>query len=142
MSAKGDAPHRRVARYLVAKSAAELLFVAALALVFYLTAVRAPVSGTAERGDGGRSIVGRVLDASDPARRPELQLFIDGRHAATLPPAPAPGGATGGGHAYAFTLPPLAPGGHEARVYAVREAGQPERRVLRLVGEPVPVTSE
>jgi hypothetical protein len=127
--------HRRLTRYLLVKSAAELLFVCALFGAFYLTTLHTPFRARIDTADAQR-ISGRVLDPSDPAARPELQLFIDGRHAETLPPASvAPPHADG--HAFSFALRPLEPGPHEARVYAARESGPAQRRTLRLLDDPV-----
>lgn len=133
---EGAAPaHLRVARYLLVKSAAELLFVAALAAAFYLTTLRADLSGSIDAADA-RAVSGRVRHNSDPHTRPELQLFIDGRHAATLPPETTGAGSGGGreGHPFSFPLPALPSGAHEASVYAA--GGEGPRRTLRLVAGP------
>ncbi len=47
----------------------------------------------------------------------------------------AAGLASDAAHGYAFETPPLRPGEHVARVYAVHESGGGVRRTLQLVGE-------
>lgn len=138
-------PHERLTRYLLVKAAAELVFVAALAAAFYLTALRAPFTAEVSADAGARAVSGRVLDASHPDTRPELHLYIDGRHVETLPPERAPRGheaARDEGHPFTFRLPPLDPGEHEARVYAAREGARGGRRTLRLLGGPLRLPSE
>ncbi|HYY58987.1 MAG TPA: hypothetical protein VE842_16780, partial [Pyrinomonadaceae bacterium] len=40
-------------------------------------------------------------------------------------------------HGYAFDLPPLSDGEHEARVYALQGSGEGARYTLQLLGKPI-----
>ncbi|HYG79415.1 MAG TPA: hypothetical protein VD861_03460, partial [Pyrinomonadaceae bacterium] len=71
---------------------------------------------------------------------------IDGRFAgnraadASRPDVLAAGRAADEGHGFVFDTPPLPPGEHEARVYAVHASGGGERRTLQLVDKPLTFT--
>jgi hypothetical protein len=131
----------RLTQYLIAKSVVEALFVGALAVSFYLTAFSPHLRGELDQADA-RLIKGWAVDQSAPQSRIEVQLYIDDlfvasrRADAERPDVMAAGLASDVAHGYAFETPPLAPGEHVARVYAVHESGGGVRRTLQLVGKP------
>jgi hypothetical protein len=73
-------------------------------------------------------VAGWAVDASAPAARVEVQLYVDGRfvaHGTASLPRPdvvAAGRAEDESCGYSFTLPQLPAGEHEARVYATHSA--------------------
>jgi hypothetical protein len=91
----------------------------------------------------GSEVAGWAVDASKPGARVEVELYVDGRfvaHGLAALPRPdvsAAGRAPDPDCGYRFPLPPLAPGPHEARVYALHAPGAPELRTLRQLGEPL-----
>jgi hypothetical protein len=141
----GDRPHRalaRLARYLIAKAIVEALLVGALAVGFYLTAFHPFFRGTVDEANA-QHVYGWVVDGRAPERRVEVQLYIDGRFAASRvadlprPDVKAAGHAPDEWHGFSFDTPPLDRGEHEARVYVVHESGGSVRRTLQLVGKPM-----
>jgi hypothetical protein len=88
-------------------------------------------------------VAGWAVDASRPAARVEVELYLDGRfvaHALATLPRPdvlAAGRASDENCGYRFDLPTLAPGPHEAKVYALhtRAAGAPP--TLKQLGDPL-----
>jgi hypothetical protein len=76
-----------------------------------------------------------------PWDRLEVQLFIDnklhGTQVAQLsrPDVVKAGWAKDEWHGYNFSLSDLAPGNHEARVYAVHRSG--DQITLQLLGDPI-----
>ncbi len=128
----------RLALLLVLKSAAEALFVLALAL-FYFADFRAGYAGEVESCDGG-VLRGWVAGGASRDGRVEVQLYVDGRFAASTYADETSGDSGRGGEGarrrFSFDLKSDGGAGHEARVYAVRE-GRGGRRVLSLLGRPV-----
>jgi hypothetical protein len=133
---------KRLTSYLIIKSLIEILFVGALAIGFYLTAFAPSFRGTLDTADA-RSIAGWVVNRAEPQAHVEVQLYLDGRFAgdrladAARPDVRAAGRAVDDSHGFVFDTPPLSMGQHEARVYAVHESGQGERRTLQLIGKPL-----
>ena len=87
-------------------------------------------------------VAGWAVDASRPGARVEVELYVDGRFVAhgwaelPRPDVSAAGRAADPDCGYSFPLPALAPGAHEARVYALHApAGGAERRTLKQIGE-------
>lgn len=141
----GERPHRalaRLARYLVAKSIIEASLVGALAFAFYLTAFNPFFRGSVDEANAQR-VSGWVVNEREPGLRVEVQLYIDGRFAASRvadlsrPDVVAAGRALDEWHGFSFDTPPLDRGEHEARVYVSHESGSGARRVLRLIGKPL-----
>ena len=141
----GERPHRglaRLAHYLIVKSIIEALLVGALAIGFYLTAFNPFFRGTVDEANE-REVYGWVLNEREPGLRVEVQLYIDGRFAASRvadlarPDVVAAGLARDERHGFSFDTPLLDRGEHEARVYAAHESGRGARRTLRLIGKPV-----
>ena len=141
----GDASHRalpRLAQYLIAKTFIEALLVGTLAVGFYLTAFNPYFRGTVDEANS-QHVYGWVVNERVPGMRAEVQLYIDGRFAASRvadlsrPDVKAAGRAADEWHGFDFDLPPLDPGEHEARVYVVHESGEGKRRTLQLIDKPV-----
>ena len=88
-------------------------------------------------------VAGWAVDASDPAARVEVQLYVDGRfaaHAAASLPRPdvvAAGRAEDERCGYSFPLPALPAGEHEARVYALHTPGSRALHTLTQLGNPL-----
>ncbi len=131
----------RLVHFLIGKSILEALFVAALAVGFYVTAFNTNFRGWSEMGEG--RVAGWVVDESAPHARVEVQLYVDDRFVAdgtanvSRPDVFAAGRARDERHGFQFELPPLAAGEHVARVYAVHESGGSIRRTLQVIGKPV-----
>lgn len=132
---------RRLTHLLIAKSLAELVFVSVLALVFYLTAFPTHYRGWGEAT--ARGIEGWAVNDRSPWERVEVYLFVDGRFVArqtanlSRPDVRAAGYARDEWHGYAFELPPLEDGEHEASVYAIHGSGGGARYTLQLLGKPI-----
>ena len=128
---------------LIAKSIAETILVAALAVGFYFTAFPPYFHGWGEASP--HAISGWVVNQHVPWDRVEVQLFIDGKFVATgtanlsRPDVVAAGWAKDEWHGYSLAVPSLAPGVHEARVYALHASGYGIRQTLQLVGDPSPL---
>ncbi|MDQ3805142.1 MAG: hypothetical protein M3416_15105 [Acidobacteriota bacterium] len=129
----------RLVNLLLAKAAADLLFVCALAAGFHYAAFRPSFRGSLDHADA-RSVRGWVLDKAEPGRRVEVQLYLDGRLAASgeasepRPDVAAEGYAPDERHGFVFLLGPQPPGEHEARVYAVHASAGGRRRTLQQIG--------
>jgi hypothetical protein len=132
----------RLSRLLLAKATLEALFVAALFVVFSYSYFNPRLRGSVDLADE-RAVEGWAVDESEPARRVEVQLFIDGRFVAqrtAADPRPdvlAAGRARDAGHGFRFAVPPLPAREreYEARVFALHESGDPARRTLQQIGE-------
>jgi len=130
---------RLLVNLLLAKAAVDLLFVCALAAGSHYAAFRPSFRGSLDHADAG-SVRGWVMDRAEPNRRVEVQLYLDGRLAASAeaseprPDVAARGYAPDDRHGFDFRLEPLAPGEHEARVYAVHASAGGRRRTLQQIG--------
>jgi hypothetical protein len=90
-------------------------------------------------------VAGWAVDPTRPGESVEVELYVDGRfvaHGAAALPRPdvlAAGRAADERCGYNFPLPPLAPGAHEARVYALHApgGGGGRLRTLRQLGDPL-----
>jgi len=131
----------RLTHALIAKSLLELLFVGALATVFYYQTFNPYFRGAVDVADA-RRVAGWVVDERTPAARVEVQLYINGRFvssdvaAGARPDVRLAGRADDDWHGFSFDTPPLPHGSYEARVYAMHESGGGLRRVMQLVGQP------
>jgi len=91
---------------------------------------------------GSCAIGGWAVNNASPWERVEVQLFIDGNLYASQvaqlsrPDVASRGWAKDEWHGYNFAVTGLAPGQHEARVYAMHRSG--ERITLQLLGDPIP----
>jgi hypothetical protein len=132
----------RLTNFLIAKSIIEALFVGALAVGFYLTAFTPFFRGTLDYADA-RQIAGWVVNQAEPQTAVEVQLYIDGSFAGnrkanlSRPDVKAAGRSEDELHGFIFDTPTLPAGQHEARVYAVHQSGEGQRRTLQLVGKPL-----
>ena len=128
---------------LIAKSILETILVGTIALVVYLNAFPPAFKGWGEAVVSSQSIAGWVVSDTDPWRRVEVQLFIDGKLAGTQvaylsrPDVVAAGWARDEWHGYNFPVTGLSPGAHEARVYALHSSGKGARYTLQMLGDPI-----
>lgn len=128
---------------LIAKSLLETILVGTIALVVYLNAFPPAFKGWGEAVVESRSIAGWVVSETDPWRRVEVQLFIDGKLAGTQvaylsrPDVLAAGWSRDEWHGYNFAMTGLSPGLHEARVYALHSSGKGARYTLQMLGDPI-----
>jgi hypothetical protein len=126
---------------LIAKSIAETILVATLAVVFYFTTFPPSFHGWGEATS--HAISGWVVNESAPSERVEVQLFIDGKFVASgtadlsRPDVVAAGWSKDERHGYTFGVLSLKTGPHVARVYAVHSSGHGARQTLQLVGDPI-----
>jgi hypothetical protein len=128
---------------LIAKSLAETILVATLAIAFYLSAFPPTFHGWGEVSS--HRISGWVVNQANPGERIEVQLFINGKFVATTtanqsrPDVLAAGWARDEWHGYTFEPAKLrGPARYEARVYALHASGRRARQTLQLVGDPIP----
>jgi len=134
----------RLAHALIVKSIIETLFVASLAIGFYFAAFPPSFQGWGEVQP--HTISGWAVNQLAPYERVEVQLFIDGAFVARAEAnlsrrdVVLAGWARDEWHGYAFPIPALPPGSHEARVYAVHASDNASRLSLQLVGDPLPFT--
>ncbi len=132
----------RMTHLLVGKSIVETLFIATLAVVFLHGALHPGFRGSVD-GAGAAGVWGWVVDEAAPGARVEVQLFIDGHFAAhgwadqTRADVLAAGRAKDEFHGFSLRLPPLPPGEHEARVYAVHADQGGELYTLQQVDKPL-----
>ncbi|HEX8098560.1 MAG TPA: hypothetical protein VF507_11005 [Pyrinomonadaceae bacterium] len=129
----------RLTHYLIAKSVIEALLVSALAVGFYLTAFAPYLRGEVDEANA-RRVGGWAVDQAEPHARVEVQLYLDGRFAASRaadqsrPDVRDARFAEDEWHGFVFDTPDLSPGEHEAAVYAVHASGGGTRRTLQLIG--------
>jgi hypothetical protein len=137
-----DTTRLKLFRILIGKSIAETLFVATLAVGFFFSAFPPYFHGFGEATSD--SIAGWAVNNRAPWDRVEVQLFIDGRFAASgvanlsRPDVSSAGWARDEWLGYHFPLSSLSVGTHEANVYAVHESNGGLRRTLQLLGYPIP----
>jgi len=135
-------PRSQLIHVLIAKSILETLLVGTIAVVVFLKLFPPTFKGWGEHVMETRSIAGWAVNEAAPWDRVEVQLFIDGKlygsQVAQLsrPDVAAAGWARDEWHGYNFPLAVLAPGNHEARVYALHKSG--DRMTLQLLGDPIP----
>lgn len=128
---------------LIAKSILETILVGTIALVVYLNAFPPTFHGWGEAVVATQSISGWAVSDTDPWRRVEVQLFIDGQFVATQvahlsrPDVVAAGWSRDEWHGYSFQVAGLSAGTHEARVYALHSSGKGARYTLQLLGDPI-----
>lgn len=126
---------------LIAKSLAETCFVGILALGFFFTVFPPHLRGWGEAVP--KAIAGWVVDDSAPWERVEVQLYIDGHFAANGVANLARRDVLEAGmsqdewHGFAFALPSLDVGTHEARVYANHTGTKGPHKTQQLVGNAI-----
>ena len=132
---------RKLAELLIAKSIAETLLVATIAVVFYLTLFPPFFRGWGETTP--HDIAGWAVNQTSPWERVQVQLFIDGGFVASAvanrsrPDVLAAGWSADEWHGYVFAAPPLPSGEHVGQVYAMHSNGAGTRRTLQLLGDPI-----
>jgi hypothetical protein len=131
----------KLAHLLIAKSIAETLLVASIAVIFFLTLFPPYFRGWGEATP--HAIAGWAVNEAVPAERVEVQLFIDGRFTGSdsavlsRPDVRAAGWSDDDWHGYSFAPQSLSPGEHMAQVYALHSNGAGTRRTLQLLGDPI-----
>jgi len=131
----------KIVHALIVKSLAESLLVSALAVGFYLKTFPPTFQGWGEATSN--QIAGWAVDQADQSRPLTVQLFVDGNlisgAVANLarPDIVLSGWARDASHGYAFAVPGLSAGVHEARVFVLHQ-GVGNRKTLQLVGDPIP----
>jgi hypothetical protein len=127
---------------LIAKSVVEALLVTSLAISFYLVVTNPNLRGWLDQADG-QTISGWVVNERSAGTRVEVQLFIDDRFIENKladsfrPDVHEARRADDDWHGFLFKTPPLAPGDHEVRVYAVHRGRSADRRTLQIIGKPL-----
>jgi hypothetical protein len=120
---------------------AEALLITAVAVVFYFSTTNRHLRGVLDRADN-QAVTGWVVDEEQPAKRVEVQLFLDNTFIADAaadqfrPDVHEAKRAEDDWHGFVFHTPPLPAGEHEARVYAMHSSGAGARRTLQLIGKP------
>jgi hypothetical protein len=127
---------------LIAKSLAETILVATLAIAFYLSAFPPTFHGWGEVSP--HAIAGWAVNQADPSERLEVQLFVNDKFVAAATANQSrtdlvtTGWAQDEWHGYRFdqlTFP--VPGRYHAQVYALHASGRGARQTLQLVGDPI-----
>ncbi|HSK62794.1 MAG TPA: hypothetical protein VK893_03100 [Pyrinomonadaceae bacterium] len=137
-------PRSQLINLLIGKSILETLLAGTIAVVVFLNVFPPTFKGWGEAVGETRSIAGWAVNNAEPWERVEVQLFIDGKlygsQVAQLsrPDVSAAGWAKDEWHGYNFAIDNLAPGDHEARVYALHRSGN--RFTLQLLGDPIRFT--
>ena len=126
---------------LIAKSLAETCFVGILALGFFVTVFPPHLRGWGEAAP--TAIAGWVVDDSAPWERVGVQLYIDGHFVAngvanlSRRDVLEAGMSKDEWHGFAFALPSLGVGTHEARVYANHTGTKGSHKTQQLVGNAI-----
>jgi hypothetical protein len=135
-------PSIKLGHLLIGKSVVETLLVGALAVFSFLSIFPPHFHGWGEVTSTG--ITGWAVNNAAPWDRVEVQLFVDGRlvgHGVanqSRPDVLAAGWSRDEWHGYDFSIGPLSPGPHEARVFALHDSGNGKRKSLQLLGDPIP----
>jgi hypothetical protein len=136
-------PTNTLINVLIGKAIIETLLVGAIAVGFYVSAFPPTFHGWGEVVPASRSISGWAVNNASAWERVDVQLFVDGKFVATQTAnesrvdVKAAGWARDEWHGYSFQLPSVAPGLHQAHVYAVHGSGNEERYTLQLLGDPL-----
>ena len=121
----------RLLKLITAKLALDLLFVCGLAIYTHAVTLNRGLEGELEHADG-LSVSGWVADLEHPGSPVEVQLFLDGRFAASV----LAGEPQNDGHrGFVFRFEQPRYGEHDARVYAVSEGRGGTRRTLQQLGK-------
>lgn len=135
-------PSTRMIHLLLGKSIIETLVVGTLAVVTFVTVLPPTFHGWAEVAEW-KQISGWAVNNASPWERVEVQLFVDGKFAATAianqsrPDVLAAGWAQDSWHGYTFVVNSIPVGRHEARIYALHDSGDGKRKSLQLLGDPI-----
>ncbi|MER3427571.1 MAG: hypothetical protein C4334_05635 [Pyrinomonas sp.] len=132
----------RLVHALIAKAFLDIIFIIALVASSSFQLFEPRFRGNVDEANAAR-VAGWVVNAAVPARRVEVQLYIDGRfiaHSVADLPRPdvvAAGRAKDAASGFEFKTPPLDAGLHEARVYVMHRSEDDARRTLQLLGKPL-----
>lgn len=132
----------RLVHALITKSLLDILFVVALVVSFNFQLFDPRFHGNVDEANATR-VAGWVVNEAAPARRVEVQLYIDGRFVAhgvadlPRPDVVVAGRAKDVASGFEFKTPLLEAGVHEARVYVMRQSEDGVRRTLQLLGKPM-----
>ena len=130
---------------LIGKSLLETIIVGVLAVVVWAKVFPPTFHGWGE-AVRSQAIAGWAVNNAAPWERVEVQLFIDGTFYGEQVAQESrrdvvrSGWAKDEWHGYNFAVARLAPGNHEARVYALHRSG--DRLTLQLLGDPIHFTVE
>lgn len=133
---------RKLLQLLIGKSIAEALLVTAIGAGFYLVTTNPNLRGWLDQADA-QTVSGWAVDEQNSGARVEVQLFIDEKFvehrvaADFRPDVRQAQRANDDWHGFVFKTPLLAPGEHEARVYAVHRGTTTARRTLQIIGRPL-----
>ena len=131
----------RLIHLLISKSMAEALLITAVAVGFYFATTNPHLHGVLDNADE-TEVTGWAVDEGNPPTRVEVQLFVDDAFAVAgtanqyRPDVHNAKRADDDWHGFAFRMPRLNRGDHQARVYAVHSNGAGTRRTLQLIGKP------
>ncbi len=134
-------PTLKLVHVLLGKSIVESLLVAGLAIGFFFTAFPPYFRGWGEVAD--QRVSGWAVNSALPEERVVVQLFVDGVLVENgvanelRPDVRYAGWANDDYHGYSFALTAMAPGQHEARVYALHKQGDGVNQTLQLLGDPI-----
>ena len=134
---------KQLLKLLIAKSILETVLVGTIAVAVYLKAFPPVFHGWGEAVAASHSISGWAVNSSEPWRRVEVQLFIDGKFVGTQlaqqsrPDVLAAGWSRDEWNGYSFVVSGLNAGTHEARIYALHPSGNGTRYTLQLLGDPI-----
>ena len=134
---------KKLVNLLIAKSILDTVLVGTIAVGAYMNAFPPAFKGWGEAVAASQTISGWVVSDADPWRRVEVQLFVDGKFMGTQvahhsrPDVAAAGWSKDEWHGYNFVVTELAPGTHEARVYALHSSGSGARYSLQMLGYPI-----
>ena len=135
------------AKLLIGKSICEALLVIAVAVGLFVATTNRALHGGLDCADA-QAISGWAFDDRDPGRRIEVQLFIDDKFVEqrvaneARPDVHQADHAADDRHGFAFKLPALAPGEHQARVYVVNSSASLRHRTLQIIGGPISFRSD
>jgi hypothetical protein len=131
----------RLVNILIAKSIIETVLVGGIAVIFFIDAFPPFFHGWGEATD--HSIAGWAVNNAAPWDRVEVQLFIDNAFVENAkanmsrPDVLSANWSKDEWHGFEFRIPGVAPGEHEARVYAMHLTNKGTKRTLQLVGDPI-----
>ena len=134
---------KKLVNLLIAKSILDTVLVGTIAVAVYMNAFPPSYRGWGEAVAVSQTISGWVVDDSDPWRRVEVQLFIDGKLMGTQvahhsrPDVVAAGWSKDEWHGYNFVVSGLETGTHEARVYALHQSRNGARYSLQMLGDSI-----
>jgi hypothetical protein len=134
----------RLLRAVIAKSFLDLIFICAAVSLAAFLSFHPLLRGAIDVADQTR-VAGWAYDPLSPDEKLEVQLFIDGRFAASTRAGERredlvrAGAAANPEHGFSFAVAPLrlTPGAHAAQVYAVHQAAGRYKTLLPLAAKPL-----